>query len=154
MMLNARPTWLILCMAFSGCTRTPDSDVISPRSAKFKPGVTLAVCTTAEEAGPSTIDRQDPLGETLHLTQPPLVTMLDVTDVSLMEAPGQWPIVTVTFDQPTAERFSREAQARGGQIAVLINDEVIVSPSASDKPAATLALRSVFGGPDIRACVE
>jgi hypothetical protein len=155
MRLNAPAILLILQVSLFGCSATPDSDAIGPRPTEFNADVTFAVCTTAEEGSTRTIDRQDPVtGEILHLTQPPVVTMRDVKGVSIMEAPGQWPIVTVTFDRPTAERFSREAQAGGGTMAILINDEILFASPVSDKPITKLELRSVIGGPDIRACVR
>ena len=155
MVFHARRMALIVCVAFGGCVETQESDVIGPRTTAFKSGATFAVCSIAAAPGTSTVDRADPVtGELLHLTQPPIVQLSDVKDVSIMEAPGQWPIVTVTFDPLTAERISKDARNAGGAVAVLINDEVLFTADIDDKPVSKLFLTSVIGGPDVRQCVK
>lgn len=152
---TAHVTLVVLTLAVAGCSEASDSELIAPRATNFKPGVTLAVYTTAKVSGPSTISRLDPVsGEILHLAQPALVAMNDVKSTSIMEAPGQWPIVTVAFDQPTAIRMAREAKAGGGRIAVVVNNKVLSTLPAGEQPINTLALRSVIGGPDISGFVD
>ena len=155
MAINLLTQYVILVTVLIGCSEPSESDIIGPRTAKFRRGATFAVCTTTEAANDLTIDRQDPAsGEMLHLTQPPLVTKSDLKDATIMEAPGQWPIVYVTFDQPTAERLSGDVIAGGGNIAVVINDKVLFATPCRDPLIDKIALRSIIGGPDIRDCFE
>lgn len=57
----------------------------------------------------------------------------------------------MTFEQATAERI---AQARGGSIAVVINDQALLVTTVQGEPTTQLALRTLIGGPDLRAGVE
>ena len=155
MFIASRPMMLIVCLALCGCTEPPESDVIGPRATSFRSGATFAVCAVDNVPGPTTVDREDPTsGEVLHLKQPPIVTLSDIEDMTVMEAPGQWPVVTLTFSASAAKRLPTDAQVAGGMVAVLISDKVFFTATLSGKPVPKMAISSVIGGPDIREFIR
>ena len=150
--------FMAVTLAF-GCSdgKQIESDYVGPRATEFKSGVSFAVCTVTESAGPRTIERVSPFAPdtSLLLLQPPILTNQDVSAVTIEEAPAQWASLTVQLHQDAAEKFAAAAKSESGAFAILIDDKIIAIQKPSEiEDTSFVTVSESSAVPDIRSAVE